>query len=142
QGLPDGPALRRQRRRLGDARRKRGPRRRRRQLHHRRRAAPHDPRRWLPPRPARYALSHVFLELDLVRVGPAALGWAGERSSPSPRPARYALSHVFLELDLVRVGPAALGWAGECSSPSPPQKCHLDSARKTCYIRAALPQVL
>ena len=63
ESLPDGPALRRQRRGLGDAGRKRGARRRRDQLHHRRRAAPHHPRCRLPSCAARHAVPAVLPEL-------------------------------------------------------------------------------
>ena len=49
ESLPDGSALRRQRRGIGHARRKRGARRRRNQLHHGRRAAPDDPGRGFQP---------------------------------------------------------------------------------------------
>jgi cyclic dehypoxanthinyl futalosine synthase len=63
ESLPDGPALRRQRRRLGDARRKRSESRRRDQLHDRRRVAPHHPRRRLQARPERHSLSAVLPEL-------------------------------------------------------------------------------
>ena len=63
EGLPDGIALRRQRCRLGDARRERGSRRWRDQLHHRRRIAPHHPRRRIPSCTAGYALPAIFSEL-------------------------------------------------------------------------------
>ena len=61
--LPDGPALRRQRRRLGNAGRKCSPRRRRNQLHNRRRATPHNPQRRIPPSPPRHPLPPTFPEL-------------------------------------------------------------------------------
>ena len=64
EGLPDGPALRRQRRGLGHARGKRGARRRRDQLHHGRRVAPHHSRCRIQARSARHALSHLFSQLE------------------------------------------------------------------------------
>ena len=65
ESLPDGPPLRRQRRRLGDAGRKCSASRRRDQLHHGRRIAPHYPRRRIPPRAEGYAVSAVLPELAL-----------------------------------------------------------------------------
>ena len=63
ESLPDGFALRRQRRRIGHARGKCRACCRRDQLHHGRRTAPHHPGRRIQARPARHALSHLFPEL-------------------------------------------------------------------------------
>jgi hypothetical protein len=61
--LEAGPPLRRQRRGLGDARRKCRARGRHVELHHGRRAAPHHPRRRLQARAAGHALSDDVFEL-------------------------------------------------------------------------------
>ena len=66
EGAADGPALRRQRRRLRDAGRKRRAGRRHVQPHHRRRAAPHHPRCRIQAGAARHALSDDVSELEPV----------------------------------------------------------------------------
>src|SRR5580698_1852134 len=62
ESLPDGPALRWQRRRIGNARRERGPRRRRDQLHDRRRVTPDYSRCRIPSGAAGYLVSAILLE--------------------------------------------------------------------------------
>ena len=83
ESLPDGSALRRQRRGFCHARGECRARRRRDQLHYGRRVAPHHPRRRIQARSARHAVSHLFPELAIspVRVGTGALARSAERRS-------------------------------------------------------------
>ena len=103
ESLPDGSALRRQRRGIGDAGRKRGARGGRDQLHDRRGVAAHHSRRRVPSGPARYALSAVFSLLSVLLPHPTDSSI--RRTSPTENAAPLALRNEqssFAEYSVIR----------------------------------------